>query len=279
MTTSEQFEGRTVEEALDAAATRFGVERFQIRYHVLTEKRGFLGGIKKVVIEAEVSDPTASAPVLETPAEFGWNSPSRAGSDGARRRQGGGRGRRPRERRPERERELTPLVDGPPVVIEPAPEQGEESPKAAAARLWVEELCRKAGLELEIRSTESEERVTLHLYGAATVELVSKNGELIDAIQVLANKALAGRVVEKQIELEAGSFKERRVEELQAKARKLADKVRSEGREIVLPAMSPVERRIVHLALHDDADVTTESRGEGFYKRVAIVNRPDVSEP
>jgi len=32
----------------------------------------------------------------------------------------------------------------------------------------------------------------------------------------------------------------------------------------------------VHMALREDADVTTESRGEGFFKRVAIVKR---SEP
>ena len=37
--------------------------------------------------------------------------------------------------------------------------------------------------------------------------------------------------------------------------------------------MRPIERRIVHLALQDDADVTTESRGDGFYKRVAIMLR------
>ena len=29
----------------------------------------------------------------------------------------------------------------------------------------------------------------------------------------------------------------------------------------------------MHIALRDDADVTTESRGDGFYKRVAIILR------
>jgi spoIIIJ-associated protein len=57
------------------------------------------------------------------------------------------------------------------------------------------------------------------------------------------------------------------------KAKELADRVRSSGREQLLPAMTPIERRIVHLALQEDADVTTESRGDGFYKRVAVVMR------
>ncbi|MGZ4810981.1 MAG: R3H domain-containing nucleic acid-binding protein, partial [Thermoanaerobaculia bacterium] len=92
--------------------------------------------------------------------------------------------------------------------------------------------------------------------------------------QVLANKALTGRKVEKDIEMNCEQFKERRVEDLEHRARETADRVRKDGREQLLPAMSPIERRIVHLALQDDREVTTESRGDGFYKRVAIILRP-----
>ena len=46
-----------------------------------------------------------------------------------------------------------------------------------------------------------------------------------------------------------------------------------------LKAMTPIERRIVHIALRDDTEVTTESRGEGFYKRVAILLRSEAEVP
>ena len=49
---SHRFEGRSVEEALQSAAEALGVERWQLTYHVLLEKRGFLGGVKRVVLEA-----------------------------------------------------------------------------------------------------------------------------------------------------------------------------------------------------------------------------------
>jgi len=42
--------------------------------------------------------------------------------------------------------------------------------------------------------------------------------------------------------------------------------------------MSPIERRIVHIALRDHEDVTTESRGDGFYKRVAIILRSEATD-
>jgi spoIIIJ-associated protein len=88
---------------------------------------------------------------------------------------------------------------------------------------------------------------------------------------VLANKAFVGRKLEKDIELDCGAFKGKRIEHLEQTAREVADRVRRDRREQLLPAMTPIERRIVHLALADDADVATESRGDGFYKRVAIV--------
>jgi spoIIIJ-associated protein len=96
---------------------------------------------------------------------------------------------------------------------------------------------------------------------------------------VLANKAFVGRKVEKDIELDCGAFKGKRIEQLEQTAREVADRVRRDGREQLLPAMTPIERRIVHLALAEDAEVATESRGDGFYKRVAIVPRESTAAP
>ena len=128
-----------------------------------------------------------------------------------------------------------------------------------------------------MRSEENEKQIILRLYGADSRMLTERNGELLDAIQVLANKTLAGRATEKDIELDCEAFKERRIGDLEQRARQAADHVRENGGEEVLPPMTPIERRIVHVALQDDADVTTESRGEGFYKRVAIVPRSEVA--
>jgi len=53
---AQRFEGKNLEEALNSAAQTFGVQRYQLTYHVLLEKRGFLGGMKRVVIEAEINE-------------------------------------------------------------------------------------------------------------------------------------------------------------------------------------------------------------------------------
>jgi len=145
-------------------------------------------------------------------------------------------------------------------------------------RAWYAKVIELANLNLEIRTEENETQIIVRLFGGDARLLTEQHGELLDAIQVLGNKAMVGRKVEKEIELNCEAFKERRAEQLAEKARELADRVRDTGREQLLPAMTPIERRLVHLALQEDADVTTESRGDGFYKRVAIVMRGDSAE-
>lgn len=160
-----------------------------------------------------------------------------------------------------------------------APEQEEESVAASMVHAWCEQVISLAKLSVVVRTTEDEERIHVRLYGPDSPRFVDRGGELLDALQVLANKALTGRKVDKDIELDCEEFKQRRVTELGERARELADQVRRDGREQLLPAMTPIERRIVHLALQDDSDVTTESRGEGFYKRVAVIPRSQAQEP
>ena len=154
-----------------------------------------------------------------------------------------------------------------------APEQEEESQGASMVHAWCEQVLSLAKLSVVVRTTEDAERIHVRLYGPDGPRFTDKGGELLDAMQVLANKALTGRKVDKDIEVDCEDFKERRVTELGERARELADRVRSDGREQLLPPMTPIERRIVHLALEADADVTTESRGDGFYKRVAVIPR------
>jgi spoIIIJ-associated protein len=308
---TQRFEGNSLEEALTAASETLGVDRYQIAHRVLVEKRGFLGGIKHVVIEAEVNEnatPPSEAPSVSAPTESAApataaipapappresrepresRGPSRGGrggrGGGGGGRSGGGRGRDRdtrgggnregggRGRRPYPERDVQP-GDFSQFAGE-IPEQGEESQGASIVHAWCEQVLSLAKLGVVVRTSENEEEIQVRLYGPDASLFTDKGGELLDAVQVLANKALVGTKVDKDIELDCEEFKARRVMELGERAREMADRVRAEGQEQLLPPMTPIERRIIHLALQDDADVTTESRGEGFYKRVAVVRR------
>jgi spoIIIJ-associated protein len=298
---SQRFEGRNLEDALTHASETLGVERWQLTYHVLLEKRGFLGGVKRMVIEADINreapPPAVAVPPppverdgnrVDAPRESrgergprrergGGGGGSREGESTAREGRGGGRrGGRGRGDRGRGDRELR-SGDFETFMGE-VPEQGPESDSARLVREWCEDTVVLAKLNLILRTEENDEQILVRLFGVDSRLLTDRHGELLDAIQVLANKALVGRKVEKEIELDSEEFKGRRAAELQKRAQEVADRVRVGGREELLPAMTPIERRIVHMALREDGQVTTESRGEGFYKRVAIVPRPAAEE-
>ncbi len=287
---AQRFEGKNLDEALTMASEAFGVERVQLTYHVVLEKRGFLGGFKRIVVEAEVNEAAVAQPA--PPAAAIPGRPARNAGGGGRGRGGRDRGRGRsdgrdrggrsaggnRARGPRREHEDDFQTGDFERFAGEIPEQGPESEQAGVVRAWYAQVIELAKLQLEIRTEENETQIIVRLFGGDARLLTEQHGELLDAIQVLGNKALVGRKVEKEIELNCEAFKERRAEQLAEKARELADRVRDTGREQLLPAMTPIERRLVHLALQEDADVTTESRGDGFYKRVAIVMRGDAAE-
>ncbi|HEX8619565.1 MAG TPA: R3H domain-containing nucleic acid-binding protein [Thermoanaerobaculia bacterium] len=291
---SQRFEGRNLEEALQTAAQALGVERWQLKHSVLLQKRGFLGGFKRIVIEADVdtqAPPPAPAPApleplpdvtLRAPRVASSERGPRTGRDRDRGRggrgggrtesrggsRGGGRGRSGGHRSELRVGDFETFLGD-------VPEQGSESEAAKTVRDWCETALSLAKLDVVLRTEENDTQILVRLYGSDGRMLTDRHGELLDAVQVLANKALVGRKVEKEIELDCEEFKERRNEDLERKAFAMAERVSRAGREELLPPMSPIERRIVHLALRDHEDVTTESRGEGFYKRIAIILRSE----
>jgi spoIIIJ-associated protein len=296
---TQRFEGRNLDEALQHAAQAFGVERWKLNYHTLLEKRGFLGGVKRIVIEASVNEEAAPPPPPPAPLETHADVPprrerasaprsdaagrgagrggSRGGSGGRERgqgregRNGGRRGRGPHGGHNLRVGDFETFLGD-------VPEQGPESEAATAVREWCEKAIALSKLDLIVRTEENETEINVRLFGADSARMIDRHGELLDALQVLANKALVGRKTEKDIELDCEEFKQHRVDDLEARALAVAERVRSSGREELLPAMSPIERRIVHIALREDADVTTESRGDGFLKRVAVILRSDAEE-
>ena len=295
---SHRFEGRSLEEALQSAAETLGVERWQLTYHVLLEKRGFLGGVKRVVLEADINTAAPAPPAAAAPAAPSHSGPprraardsrpgggggggrgGRGGGGGRGRDGGGGGGRRGGGRGRGRSEERDFQTGDFETFLGDVPEQGPEAEGARAVREWCQTALALAKLSMVVRTEENDTQIVVRLYGSDAKLMIDRHGELLDAVQVLANKALVGRSVEKDIELDCEDFKGRRSEDLEQRAREVADRVRRGGREELLPAMTPIERRIVHIALRDDADVTTESRGDGFYKRVAILLRSEAEVP
>jgi spoIIIJ-associated protein len=79
---------------------------------------------------------------------------------------------------------------------------------------------------------------------------------------------------------------EARAAELGALSRRLAEQVRRTGRTLNVHLMESQDRRLLHLALQEDPDVVTSSRGEGRFRVLCVqfrkagqAARQEASEP
>jgi spoIIIJ-associated protein len=123
---------------------------------------------------------------------------------------------------------------------------------------------------VQVRSTDP---LTLNIQGINENLglLIGRRGETLSALQLLVSLIVGHRTKHRmRIIIDAENYRERREENLRSLALRVAQQVRNYRRSIALEAMPPHERRIVHIALSDSKDISTESIGEGDARRVVI---------
>ena len=151
------------------------------------------------------------------------------------------------------------IVERPPQAEAPASEEGE----SAVARALLERTLAALALPGSVRVDEGDDEVTATVTGPDLGVLIGRHGQMIDALQYLAN-AIAHRTVgedRRRIVVDAAGYRARRAATLEGLARRSAEQASATGRRVELEPMSAVERRIVHEALKDDPEVATASEG------------------
>jgi spoIIIJ-associated protein len=103
--------------------------------------------------------------------------------------------------------------------------------------------------------------------------VIGRRGQTLDALEHLVNRIVLRdeRAAIGRVTLDVAGYRGRRQESLEELARRLAAKARQTGQIVTLNPLSPRDRRIVHLTLEPEPDVTTRSEGEGVFRRLLIV--------
>ena len=153
----------------------------------------------------------------------------------------------------------------------PAPDIEPTDDLIEAARRGLDEVLRFAKLDLEAEVTEGDGQLEIELTGRDRDRLIEDRGNLLLAIQHLLPRLIrgfAGRSIPCHVDSE--DFHARREVELRNLAEEAAAEVLDRQKPRTLPPMNPAERRIIHVTLADKTEVSTESQGKGFFKRVTI---------
>ncbi|UCD78656.1 MAG: Jag N-terminal domain-containing protein [Desulfobacterales bacterium] len=127
--------------------------------------------------------------------------------------------------------------------------------------------------DAKISAEETSERILLNVAGGNPAVLIGKKGQTLEAIQSLVEKIVNKHHTNHdkiRVQVDVEGYLETRKANLEKLAARLAEKSKRIRKPISLGQMSAYERRIVHMALKDDPDVRTKSRGEGYMRKLII---------
>lgn len=149
------------------------------------------------------------------------------------------------------EKELTPL------------ERGQE---------FLKKIFKSMHKDIQIECIEEDINYKFNLIGDDLGVLIGKHGQTLDSLQYLtnmaANKNVTGARV--RIVLDVENYRKRREETLCQLAERLANKARKYRTKVVLEPMNRHERKIIHMALQDYADIITYSDGVEPHRKIVV---------
>ena len=164
-----------------------------------------------------------------------------------------------------------------PLVSKPV----RENDVAETAKSVLEALLAVMGISASVMPSDKssvEERgetpapIALDVKGDDLGILIGRRGQTLACLQYIVRLIVAQQLKGwTPIVIDVEGYKQRRYQALQALAYRIAERVKVRKTPFPLEPMPAYERRIVHLTLAEDPDVTTQSIGEGEMRKVVVL--------
>ena len=254
MTENREFNASSIEKAVEKASEKLGIPEESLSYEVLDSgNSGFLGmGSRdaRIMVSSDTPANESTTALEEQLAE----------------------------------REVVPEANGEGSTEDPATpneamsgnDRPDEWPEVSQGLLSeVEQFAVHAteamGLDAVLDVYDTAELIAVDVKSSEAGLFIGQKGETIDAFQYLLNVAIyRDRPYVKRIVVDSEGYRQRRVEAVQGIAHRMARKAVREDRLVELPPMNTSERRVVHMFLRDNAQVSTASQGSGDNRRVTV---------
>jgi len=252
----------SVEEALSKGLEELGLTAADVSVEVLDSGgKGFLGlGKRQVRIRLTLNDGTESAP--QEQAEDASDATPEP------------------EPAPVKKKSSRPKEKPAKAKSQPKPQKVKEkddghliefTQDVVAKLLDFMHLNAKASTSYGDPDRDGKKSVFVEITGNDLGVLIGRRGKTINAFQ-----RIVALIVSKEMErwvrvsIDVEGHRSRREKQLQHMAQKMAQQVIAQGRRQSLEPMPANERRIVHMSLQDNDEVTTHSEGEDPHRKVII---------
>ena len=241
--------GKTVDEAIAAAAEELGVDKDELDVEILevpTKRLFGLFGETPAKIRAAVKEkPAPEVSIRNEELEISNEQPA------------------------EPEENFEP-------ILEPSPVEEETFDRDTiidAAEDFLREVFAAMKLEVIMKiEDEAEDSCLIELSGKGLGVLIGRRGQALDALQYLLNLAVNRKNAQERIHftLDVEDYRRRREQALIKLAKGVAERAIKTRRDVRLEPMNRHERKIIHTVLQDNDRVETHSAGEEPYRYIIV---------
>ena len=141
-------------------------------------------------------------------------------------------------------------------------------------REFLEKTLQAMGLPLTVSIEDRPDSVHIDLSGEGGEQLLRRRAETLDALQHIVNTAFRRQLKDdRTFVLDCLDYRKAKDAELRQMAKFMMDKARSTGTPQEMGPLNPYARRLVHLTVAEDPEMSSESIGDAFLKTVISSRR------
>ena len=127
------------------------------------------------------------------------------------------------------------------------------------------------GVPLDIDISETPDSVRVNLSGDGGDVLLRRRAEALDALQHIVNTAFRRELNDdRTFVVDCLDYRKAKDAELKQMTRFMIEKAKSSGAPQEMGPLNPYARRLVHLTVAEDPQMSSESIGDAFLKTVII---------
>ena len=137
-------------------------------------------------------------------------------------------------------------------------------------REFAKQTLAAMGLPLDVSVVDAGDNIRVELSGDGGEALLRRKAEALDALQQIVNTAFRRELKDdRSFVVDCMDYRKAKDAELRQMARFMMEKARTMGPQEMGP-LNPYARRIVHLTVAEDPQMSSESIGDAFLKTVII---------
>jgi spoIIIJ-associated protein len=137
-------------------------------------------------------------------------------------------------------------------------------------REFAKQTVAAMGLPLDVSVVDAGDNIRVELSGDGGEALLRRKAEALDALQQIVNTAFRRELKDdRSFVVDCMDYRKAKDAELRQMARFMMEKAKTSGPQEMGP-LNPYARRLVHLTVAEDPQMSSESIGDAFLKTVII---------